>query len=101
MLFAANRLSLNIGKTNYIVFLNKIIHDTKISINNQGIDRVYSINFLGVTIDAKPTRKEHIANIRAKLSKYLAVFFKSSKLLDLDCLRLYFSLPLPYITYCS
>ena len=101
--FAANKLSLNVSKTNFIVFCGKkSVKDIKITINTQEIERVYSTKFLGVTIDANLTWKEHISNIRAKLSKCLAILFKSSKLLDINSLRsLYCSLFLPYINYCS
>ncbi len=76
--------------------------DIKVKINNEEIERVYSTKFLGVTIDAKLTWKEHITNIKAKLSKCLAILFKCSKILNLDSLRtLYCSLFLPYISYCS
>ena len=99
--FAVNKLSLNVAKTNFIVFSGKKSNnDIKITINNQEIERVYSTKFLGVIIDAKLTWKEHIATIRVKLSKCLAILFKSSKILEKNALRtLYCSLVMPYLNY--
>ena len=52
--FALNKLSLNVSKTNYIVFTNKIlVGDAKIVINNYDVERVQVTKFLGVIIDEK------------------------------------------------
>merc|ERR1719239_852182 len=47
--FAVNKLSLNVSKTNFILFGNRIHNeDVDITINNVNIDRVYVTKFLGV-----------------------------------------------------
>ena len=54
--FALNKLSLNVSKTNYIVFTNKnFVGDAKIVINNYDVERVQVTKFLGVIIDEKLT----------------------------------------------
>ena len=51
--FAVNKLSLNVSKTNFILFGNrKHNEDVDITINNVKIDRVYVTKFLGVFIDS-------------------------------------------------
>ena len=48
----ANKLSLNISKTNFIIFSNKKCDDNcKISINSMDITRVVVTKFLGVHLD--------------------------------------------------
>ena len=53
---SVNKLSINIEKTNYIVFSNQI-YVTSIGINNIILQRVYSMNILGVSMDYKLTWK--------------------------------------------
>ena len=57
--FSANLLSLNLKKTNYILFGNKKMPDTCIKLNNEAISRVYQTKFLGVLIQANLKWNEH------------------------------------------
>ena len=95
--FAVNKLSLNVSKTNFILFGNKKQRgDLHITINNVKIDRVYVTKFLGVMIDHNLSWKEHIDVINNKISKSIAIIYKASKLLKTDSLyTLYCSLFLP------
>ena len=101
--FAVNKLSLNVNKTNFILFGNKKqTEDVHITINNVRIDRVYVTKFLGVMIDHKLNWKEHIDIINKKLSKSIAIIHKASTILKTDSLyTLYCSLFLPYLNYCA
>lgn len=51
--FRINKLSLNLSKTNYMIFTNKSCPDVTLSMNNTKIDRVYVTKFLGVLVDEK------------------------------------------------
>ena len=52
--FIINKLSLNVSKTNYILFGNRNVHsDLDIKIHNEKITRVSETKFLGVWIDEK------------------------------------------------
>ena len=52
--FIINKLSLNVSKTNYILFGNRKVHsDLDIKIYNNKITRVSETKFLGVWIDEK------------------------------------------------
>ena len=62
--FALNKLSLNISKTNYIVF-GKV--DKDVSIDEFILTRVCSTKFLGVQIDEGLKWKEHIKLVTSKL----------------------------------
>ena len=101
--FLINKLSLNLDKTNYILFTNKkiVISNLEVKINDIHIKEVTCSKFLGVLIDKKLTWKEHISNLCNKLSKSIAIIHKVSNLLSSNALyTLYYSLFLPYLNYC-
>ena len=100
--FAVNKLSINVSKTNFILFGNrKQNEDLDITINNVKIDRVYVTKFLGVLIDSNLNWKEHIDGINNKISKSIAIIYKASKILNINSLyTLYCTLILPYLNYC-
>ena len=103
--FAVNKLSLNVSKTNYMIFGNKKIDkymNICVRINGLSIDRVYNTKFLGVMIDDKLNWKEHITMIQSKISKTTAIIYKASHVLTERALYiLYCSLAVPYMTYCA
>ncbi len=73
--FRANRLSLNVAKTNYILFgtRRKCLSDTNfsISINDNTIERATFTKFLGVYIDQDLIWKQHTAEIAKKYQRAL------------------------------
>ena len=74
--FNVNKLSLNINKTNFMVFSGiKEINYVNIRINNTNIERVYSTKFLGVIIDSKLPQKDHIHKLKTRLSKCISILF--------------------------
>ena len=103
--FRVNKLSLNVSKTNFMIFSNKHLdHNNPINLTIDGtnIVQVFETKFLGVMIDHKLNWKSHIMNIRAKLSRCIGMFYKASQILDVDSLRmLYCLLYLPHISYCN
>ena len=57
--------------------------------------------FLGVLIDEELNWKDHIANVKSKLSKSTPISYKCSQVIDSQSMHiLYSSLFLPYISYC-
>ena len=59
--FSVNRLSLNLSKTNYMIFgSRRITADICFRINKEKINRVNCTQFLGVVIDEKCNWKSHI-----------------------------------------
>ena len=80
--FEANKLSLNLGKTIFMVFSNKHVDDIyTININGISINRVYVTKFLGVLIDSKLSWMEHIRHVRNKVAKSLSIVYKAKYLL--------------------
>ena len=102
-MFSANRLSLNVTKTNYMFFWNrKLTVDISVKINKETINRINVTKFLGVMMDDKLNWKNHICLVKSKLSKSCAIMYRPSFLIDRRGLHiLYYSLFLPYIMYCA
>ena len=68
--FQVNKLSLNVAKTNFMIFGNKQCEDNHVvSINGMNIKRVYVTKFLGLHIDSHLNWGEHINRIKSKISK--------------------------------
>lgn len=104
--FRCNKLSLNINKTNYIVFLSKqnqlVNKYVCLKINEQIIERVNTIKFLGVFIDECLQFKCHIDQLITKLSKYVGLFFKVRHFLPQSALViLYKTLFESHLNYCN
>ena len=74
-----NRLSLNIDKTNYIIFrpCNKPVkHHITIKINKKAINEKEYIKYLGVLIDSSLSWKYQISNTSKKNSRALGIMYK-------------------------
>ena len=72
--FKANKLSLNLKKTNYILFCKKYhAHNYKLSLDNTYIDEVKSVKFLGIYIDSCMNWKTHTKHVEKKLAAGLYV----------------------------
>ena len=100
-----NKLSINVKKSNFIIFRprqNRRTLDLAFNISNYSIDRVKEATFLGVILDEHLTWKSHIHNVARKVSlKAVGITYKSSFCLNNSSLRiLYFSLIYPYLFYC-
>ena len=102
--FYTNKLSINVKKSNFIIFRprqNRQTLDLAFNISNYSIDRVKEATFLGVILDEHLTWKSHIHNVARKVSKAVGIIYKSSFCLNNSSLRiLYFSLICPYLFYC-
>ena len=107
--FKANMLSLNVQKTNFMMFGYKNVptkyglqdFDFNIRIENEKISRVEFTKFLGVIIDCKFTWNRHINCIALKISKAISVLNRLKYKLPKNCLlSLYYSLIYPHYSYC-
>ena len=99
----ANRLSLNIDKTNFMIFRPKNKNDIcpDIRINGSQINQVDKAKFLGIIIDNKLNWSEHIKYTTKKISKGIGIIIKARKLFNQDTLlTLYNTMVLPFISYC-
>ena len=103
--FKANKLSLNIKKTKYILFTNRIVDmaalNLKINIDNVFLECVNHTKFLGVFIDKKLSWNEHINYISLKISRGLGILSRLRRLLPCDTLLvIYNTLVYPYLSNC-
>ena len=73
-----NRLSLNITKTNFVIFHAK--NNTKspvtILIDNKANDEFEEVKYLGIIIDSKLTFKNHINELKKKIPRSIGVLYK-------------------------
>ena len=100
--FQAKKLSLNVSKTNFMIFSNKKCNDNHmISINGMDITRVFVTKFLGVHLDFQFNWSKHISVITNKIAKNVSVMYRVRHLLTNTTLyNLYCTLILPYLNYC-
>ena len=103
--FRANKLSLNISKTNFMIFGSKHIPINSLnllSIDRNAIERVSTVKFLGVVIDDKLSWGPHIKLVAIKLSKGLGILYRVRFCVPASILWIiYDSLIYPYLTYCT
>jgi len=100
----ANRLTLNVDKTCYMIFhpssAPNMSENLNLTIDKLKITKVSSIKFLGMQIDDKLEWKLHIQDLCQVLRKYVGVFCKLSLKLPANILKmLYFSIIYPRILY--
>ena len=99
-----NTLSLNVKKTNYMLFTRSRNRPLKLNIviDNESIGEVRRTKFLGVFIDNKLNWKDHITYISGKISRGIGMIIKARNYLNQDgLLALYHAFIYPYFTYCN
>ena len=98
-----NRLSLNIDKTNFVIFhpFNKPSkHNVTIKINNKAINEKESIKYLGVIVDSTLSWKQHIISITKKIARTIGIMYKLQPFLPLNVMKnVYYSLAYSHIIY--
>ena len=97
----ANKLSLNLKKTNYMLFSNSLsILPGNVMFNGVEIERVSTFKFLGLHIDEHLNWKYHISKLCKLLSRNTGVIYKLKSVFPLNILHmLYATLILPYLHY--
>ena len=101
----SNRLSINIQKTHYVLFTNRLPScDLTIGpvLNNQPLESKTSCLFLGVYLDNELKFDEHIKHISKKISKSIGVMYRLSKIVPPKVMKsLYYSFIHSYLVYCN
>ena len=101
----ANKLSLNITKSNFILFHsphNKPLSTLNLHINNNALQEKNYIKYLGIIIDKHLSWKEQTSAIKLKLSKILGLIHKAKHFAPTPVLtQIYYSFFYPYITYAA
>ena len=100
--FRVNKLSLNVAKSNFMVFGKKSTNISDIKLNGVTLEKVLSTKFLGVHIDYRFRWYTHIQTVQRKVARVLGVMYKIKHIVDKKVLiMIYNTLILPYLSYCS
>ena len=101
----SNKLSVNIKKTNYVIFKpkQKSVHmNFEILLDSISLKQETEVKFLGIYIDECLTWKSHISYICKKISKSVGIMYRFRFFLSSNTkLSLYYTLIYPYLTYCT
>ena len=102
----ANKLSLNVKKTHYLVFrssgMAKPIFISALQICGEHIKEDFKTKFLGVILDNKLTWIYHIQYIKNKIAKGIGVICRAKRLLNVKTLStLYYCFVYPYLNYAA
>ena len=98
----ANRLTINLSKTEMLLFTNRLTNrnDQQIMLGGGCVGFVESCKFLGIYIDEGLTFKTHINYVLGKISRSAGILYRIKNLLPLESrLKYYFSFIYPYISY--
>ena len=99
----ANKLSINVSKSHYMVFhrSRRKIYKGNILLDTTILSQVTFTKFLGVILDDKLKWTHHISYIKNKISKGMGIILKARKVLKQKVLlQLYHSFVTPYLIYC-
>ena len=98
-----NRLSLNIDKTNFVVFhpFNKpLTKKITLKIYKKAISEKDQVKYLGIVIDSTLSWSNHIDNVATKISKTIGLLYKIRYFIDIKIIKtLYYSLVYPHLIY--
>ena len=75
----ANRLALNVDKTNFVIFHSqqrKLTDRIVLKIGNKKIKQESYVKFLGVLLDSNLSWKFHLAELSKKLARTAGLFYK-------------------------
>ena len=105
--FKSNRLLINPSKANYITFFNRQSSLTDsldrllLKIDNFPLNKVNTVNFLGVHIDYNMRWDTHVNKVTLKVSKCIGILYRLKDSLPHSALLLlYNSFMLSYLNYC-
>jgi hypothetical protein len=100
----ANKLTLNLTKTNYIVMKshqNNFVLENQVIMNDHPLNLVDSVKFLGITIDSHLTWKTHIRATCSKIRTSTGLIYIASSFLPRHILiKLYNALINSQLIYC-
>ena len=101
---STNGLSLNVRKTQYMVFSNKNLEldKLKLTVNHIPIERQVVARFLSVFVDHKLSWKKHIIALTKKLNRNVGILIKVKDIFPNSVLKtLYHSFIQSHLNYCS
>ena len=99
----ANRLSLNVSKTEFIIFKpprKRLVKRITLKLNWTTLFESTKIKYLGIIMDDRLTWKHHIYELRKKINKSVGIIYQMKNLCPLPVLlSLYYSLVHSHLNY--
>jgi len=97
----SNRLSLNVGKTSFMLFCDRKVQEVPIvRVADIGVKQVSEAKFLGVLIDDKLNFQRHVSNITGIVSRSIGVMNRISIFVPPRVMKsIYYSLVFSKINY--
>ena len=99
----ANKLSLNIKKTNYVIFhplQKKLVNNPKLFRNQMALKKEKCVKYIGIYVDSHLNWKIHVHNISKKIKRSIRILSKVRYYVTLKILlQLCYSLKYPFLTY--
>ena len=98
----ANRLALNISKTNFVIFAakNKPLQNVTLLINKEAIQQVQYVKYLGILIDSQLTFAQHISSVVKKVSRVTGLMYRIRNCVTNQTMKMiYYSLIYSYLLY--
>ena len=99
----ANKLSLNIEKTSFVVFHSpqrRIAHKLNLNISNMSVKSDNQVKYLGLILDSNLNWKPYLHELSKKISRGIGVLSKIRHYVNGNILlQLYYSLIYPFLTY--
>ena len=101
--FQHNQLSLNVGKTQFMIFSKRKVNvKEKVQINGTLLEQVSQASFLGIIVDDKLSWKAQINQVNKKVSKSIGILYKVRHVFSKSLkLKIYNTFVLPHLTYCN
>ena len=100
---STNKLSLNIDKSNYVLFhppQKKVNISIKLNINDTSLKEKPCIKYLGIMLDSNLNWKSHVNYISTKIKRNIGILSKMRYLVILDILiSPYYTLIYPFLIY--
>jgi len=96
----ANRLTLNVNKTCYMMMTDRNVVTPDVCINGRIIDKVDEAKFLGITVDRKLSFIPHVDNVCKQVARATGILNRFSSLLPFSVrLKIYFALVYSRVSY--
>ena len=102
-LFFTNKLSLNIDKSNYVLFhppQKKVNISINLNINDTSLKEKPCIRYIGIMLNSNLNWKSHVNYSSTKIKRSIGILSKMRYLITLDVLiNLYYTLIYPFLIY--
>jgi hypothetical protein len=98
-----NKLSLNIQKSNFVVFhpvQNKVTHSVKLTINNKLLEEKNFFKYPSINIESNSNWKKHVSELSKKIARGIALLAKLYHFVNTEALiQVYYSIVFPFFIY--